>query len=470
MGRSKHLRLCDGEGARKGAPLAVIWQLCLAYLACTAAFSLLAVGAAAIPVGAVEENVRSSLSTLAREGQYPRLWSGGESWTVDNYTTAIMLNQATHDAGNPVLSAAYNFQWHGTDGGDNQIVALRDGLQRQMGSVDGAGWIAYGRYWHGYLAFLKPLLVYFDLRQIRLAISVAFVGLLAWSAMRLGRRGGAVAAVLYVCSFLAVHFPVAMASLSFAPTFLIAVGATVFVLSRRAGERGLLGGDARLPFWATFYFVIGAVTVYLDFLDTPIITLGVPLVVQLYLERDFVSRRDLPRALGAVLLVSACWGLGYGGLMVTKWVLSTLVTGHDFIADGLGTALYRSGETSTAGDITRAMAISKNVSFLGARRMVAAFVVLVVVAGAWLVRHAFHGAVPRASWWFLPLLLLVALYPYLWYLAAANHSYIHTFITYRDQVVTLVALGLAIGAAFYMPRLDGTDESADGADEAASPR
>lgn len=470
MGRSKHMRRGDGEGARKRGALAVIWRLCLAYLACTAAFSLLSVGAAAIPVNAVEENVRSSLSTLAREGQYPRLWAGGESWTVDNYTTAVMLNQATHNAGNPVLSAAYNFQWHGTDGGDNQIVALHDGLQWQTGSVDGAGWIAYGRYWHGYLAFLKPLLTFLDLRQVRMVLAVAFVGLLAWSAMRLGRRGGAVAAVLYVCSFLAVHVPVAMASLSFAPTFLIAVGATVFVLSRRAGERGLLGGGACLPFWAIFYFVIGAVTVYLDFLDTPIITLGVPLAVQLYLERDAVGRRDLPRALGAVLLVSVCWGLGYGGLMVTKWVLSTLVTGHDFVADGLGTALYRSGQTSTTGDITRAMAISKNVSFLGARRMAVAFAVLVAVAAAWLAHRAARGVAPRASWWFLPLLLLVALYPYLWYLAAANHSYIHTFITYRDQLVTLVALGLAVGSAFCPPRLEGTDVSADGPRAVASPR
>lgn len=470
MGRSRHMREESGRGARRGVPLAIVLRLCLAFLVCTAAFSLLSVGAAAIPVNAVEANVRSSLSTLAQEGQYPRLWSGGESWTVDNYTTAVMLNQATHNAGNPVLSAAYNLQWHGTDGGDNQIVALRDGLQWQTGSVDGSGWIAYGRYWHGYLAFLKPLLVFFDLRQIRVALAVAFVGLLAWSAIRLGRRGGVVAAALFACSFLAVHFPVAMASLSFAPTFLIAVGATAFVLSARAGERSLLGGDACLPFWATFYFVIGAITVYLDFLDTPIITLGVPLAVQLYLERDFVGRRDLPRALGTVLLVSVCWGLGYGGLMVTKWVLSTLVTGHDFIADGLGTALYRSGETSTTGDITRAMAISKNVSFLGARRMVAAFVVLVVAAGAWLARRASHGVAPRASWWFLPLLLLVALYPYLWYLATANHSYIHTFITYRDQVVTLVALSLAVGSAFCPLRIECSDGSADGADVASSRR
>ena len=34
---------------------------------------------------------------------------------------------------------------------------------------------------------------------------------------------------------------------------------------------------------------------------------------------------------------------------------------------------------------------------------------------------------------------LVALYPYIWYLVMSNHSQIHYWYTYRNQVLTLFA-------------------------------
>ena len=39
-------------------------------------------------------------------------------------------------------------------------------------------------------------------------------------------------------------------------------------------------------------------------------------------------------------------------------------------------------------------------------------------------------------------LLLVAASPYAWYTVLLNHSCIHSFFTYRLQMITVVALGI----------------------------
>ena len=50
------------------------------------------------------------------------------------------------------------------------------------------------------------------------------------------------------------------------------------------------------------------------------------------------------------------------------------------------------------------------------------------------------------GWTRAALLLVVMLLPYAWYFAAANHSYLHWWFTYRAQGVSVCALLLAVAA------------------------
>lgn len=436
----------SAQGGRSRAVGRAVGVLVAAFFACVLTFSLLAVGAASIPRSAVDAGVRSSLAELSSEGQYYRLLPEDESWQLDNYTTAIMLNQASHSAANPVLTAAYNFQWHGTGDGDDQISALSGGLSRPEGSMSAKGWIAYGRYWHGYLVFLKPLLVCFDLYRIRMILLVAFAALLGWSTVLLARSEGVAVGVLYLCAFAMANVVVGMFSLPFSPSFFVGLGATVFVQRHRSGRWDLCG-DGSVVSWLAFYLVVGAITVFLDFLDTPIITLGLPLCMQLYLCRGSITRKSVPRVLALVLGASVCWAVGYVGLMLAKWVLSTLATGFDFVHDGLASAVYRSGSSAGAQHVGRLAAVRRNVGLLAHRWVAKALALPVAATLVWAVASHRLARLRGANWWFLVPLLVVAIYPYAWYVVAANHSYVHAFITYRDQVVALVAVALAVGAA-----------------------
>lgn len=423
----------------------IVTRLVCAYLACATLFGLLAVGVASIPRSAIYPHVQQSISELSSEGQYHRLLPEDDTWQLDNYTTAIMLNQACHSAENPVLSAAYNFQWHGPGNGDDQISALESGMKRPQGNLSEEGWIAYGRYWHGYLSVLKPLLVAFDLSQIRVVFLLSFVALLGWSTVLLSKSEGTVTAVVYLSAFFAVHFIVAMFSLSLFFSFFIGIAATVFVQLHHGSRWDFLNGDEGVVFWLVFYFIVGGVTVFFDFLDTPIVTLGLPLGMQVFLTRDGIGRNQAVRSVFFVLAVSLSWAAGYGGLMLTKWVLSSLVTGFDFARDGFSSVVYRSGGTSGALKIARTAGLRKNVGLLVHRWQVKMLTPPLVVALIWLATNGRWRRIGSARWWYLIPLALVGILPFGWYLVADNHSFVHAFITYRDLVVTLVVAALSIG-------------------------
>ena len=95
----------------------------------------------------------------------------------DNYTTYHMLNIAVQSVDNPFLDAVSSRLYQGSD--------PDDGL---MHAIAGESNAAYQRYWHGYVTFLRPLLVFFDIKQIRLICQTTFFVLLVAVVARLTMR------------------------------------------------------------------------------------------------------------------------------------------------------------------------------------------------------------------------------------------------------------------------------------------
>ncbi len=68
-----------------------------------------------------------------------------------------------------------------------------------------------------------------------------------------------------------------------------------------------------------YFFVVGMVENFFDFLTYPIITLGIPLIVLLWLKiRD--ESADLKENMIFTVKSSVSWGLGYALTWIAKWV------------------------------------------------------------------------------------------------------------------------------------------------------
>ncbi len=422
--------------------LGTMARLAVVCLACVVVGFLLIVLAYCVPTSPMEKNLKESVEQLSAEGEYHALIGSDSTWTLDNYTVAAMLNQAAHGHSDPLRYAMLNP--HAGEG-ETQIDQLSLGIGESDGKLP-----VYSQYWHGYLVFLKPLLLLLNLEQIRMFALMTCSVLVLLVAVLLARRGEAVAGVAFGVSFVAFNVVVTMFSLSLAACTFLALAGTLVVLWQTERRGRTLRGN--VGWWTVPFLVLGATTSYFDFLCAPITTLGVSLAMLVYLSRYDLGKDAVVHAILGVVALSACWAVGYAAMWASKWVIATMITGQDVIAAGVAKIFERSAsrefEAVDSAQISRWDAITKNFD-LGFPKWCKPFVALMVAGTAiYVARNAKMGEGQGGTslWWMLPL-LVVAVFPYAWYFFAANHSYQHAFFTYRGQVVTLLCVALCCAGA-----------------------
>ena len=185
-------------------------QLLAAFAATVAVLFVLLLGACALPAQPVLEHVYDSAQTIQQEGLYPEYF-GFKLFQMDNYTDTIMLFEAAamgeQDPLNAMMTAtAYNVDNFETMAGDlavycERTIPLATGAQKAVQLVP----FSYARYWHGYLIWLRPLLLVTDITGVRVVQYLVLAALFAAVAVLLRRRCGLRAAVWFAVSQLLGH-------------------------------------------------------------------------------------------------------------------------------------------------------------------------------------------------------------------------------------------------------------------------
>lgn len=130
------------------------------------------------------------------------------------------------------------------------------------------------------------------------------------------------------------------------------------------------------------------------------------------------------------------WLAGYWIFGVSKWLLVDLLYNRGVVADSLGHVINR---TITQADsaFSHVRTIQLNLfQLIGYARLSQIIVlgislILLLIFLRYRKRQFDYRMV---AYW-----LIVASLPYIWYLVAANHSYLHVWYTYRAQFVTVMA-------------------------------
>lgn len=187
-----------------------------------------------------------------------------------------------------------------------------------------------------------------------------------------------------------------------------------------------------------FFFVVGMMENFFDFLTYPIITLGIPLILLLWMRvRD--EKADLKDNLLFTIWSSISWGVGYALTWIAKWGITTVVLGVRYFIRNLSVIEYRLNGSEEE-PLDRIGTLQKNLkAWLNIRDngMISWSKVVIVILVVALVLLIWKKAKDmKTILAYLPM-LLVAVYPYIWYLVMSNHSQIHYWYTYRNQVLTL---------------------------------
>ena len=185
----------------------------------------------------------------------------------------------------------------------------------------------YGRYWHGYVAILRPIFYFMDYWDYLLVNSFAqlfVMGCVGYAIYKATGQKRYLLAFFCSCAFLT---PAATAmSLQNSPVFYVAMLGSLFVLLK---TDWILEKNRR---YYLFLF-LGIVTCYFDFLTYPLLSFAFPFCWLLVAAGEKVNLKERITLLfgGGISYV-----IGWGGFFGVKWVVETIVCGPSILDNGIG--------------------------------------------------------------------------------------------------------------------------------------
>lgn len=200
----------------------------------------------------------------------------------------------------------------------------------------------------------------------------------------------------------------------------------------------LLIQQPKIRVWKTF-LTIGITTAYFDLLTAPLITLGVPLIIQTLLQK-----KTLKEDLKKIITYSSAWLYGYFGMWLMKWLIATVLTNENIIKDGLTNILYRTfGKGNleiTLIDWRFSNALKNNL----AEFYYTPSALIILVYFLLLCLSYFFKKYKITKDYHTILLIFISTYPFLWFAILINHSIIHPLLTYRILSITIYAITASI--------------------------
>lgn len=398
----------------------ISFSLIAILLSCLIGFILIFC-AYSIPVTKIRINANESLPILIEENEIFTWTTELTGSGIDNFTTAIMLNNASFLGRDSIIyDAIMNPRiQHPVS---NKLIDLYYNLNQQ--TLDDSPIIDYPRYWHGYLIILKPLLLVLNLKEIRILNYILQTILLIMCLYLITKRLNIKYALAFLTSIIYLN-PISLGMcLQFTSTYYIMLITTIL----------LLFSNKQTNCYKLFLFS-GIATAYFDLLSAPLITLGFPLIIYLNLYNQKLSKNFIN-----IIKNSTFWSIGYALMWISKWIIATIITKQNILLDGFNNSLYRIKGNgfieSGIPDWTPTNAIVRNLNeYYNYNNIIIFLSFLLLICLSYLIKQYNFTKNYKAI-----LSLFIGCYPFLWYATVINHSIIHPILTHRILAITIFAI------------------------------
>ncbi|MDE7043862.1 MAG: hypothetical protein K2O97_02405, partial [Acetatifactor sp.] len=322
-----------------------------------------------LPVGGMKEHVAVSTDEMLRDvGQ-----SSGNRLSDyiqtrrESYTDAIMVQNAIEKI--PGKSVFEHAMWMYHNDLEKDFWTPEESLKAYCAGqdTDSMHLHEYSRYWHGYLVYLKPLLLLFNWKQISvIGVLLQLLLMAAVIALSAKKRQPGVAVAMMI-GFLFMKPLLVLVSLTMTVCWIIVLAALIFMLLRndRMRER---------KWYPEFFLTVGILTSYFDFLTYPVVTLGFPLCAFFLINQSadvygtdaahtkgnaYSGNKDRTGRVGAdsrvdgnrgrllrgmlqrIVGYSVCWGIGYAGMWAMKWIIADLTLHTGTVRDAVWSIIGR---------------------------------------------------------------------------------------------------------------------------------
>lgn len=382
------------------------------------------IGSYTLPTTPMQKNVvRSTIIYDLEKDRYAYAPSLIDS-QMDNFTDAVMLNISAYDRANNLKQIVINAMLNPRYNYDMFSYKV-DNLQAYRSSENRAKFYTahYGRYWHGYVILLKPLLMFFNMSDIRIINMSLQTLLLLYLMLLLYQMGGKKLALPYLSAIL-IFNPISSAMcLQYACMYYITMISNIILLKYK-----LYKSDK----WWLFFLWVGIVTPFFDFLTYPLTALGCNLILFILLTDD-----KLYAKMTKVIIASVAWGCGYAFMWAQKWLIGSILTGANLLSNALHQAQVRTGNYADIEQISILKVIFTNMQDYYNHIFMALLILLILIlcfvfmSGKYKIKINFSTIIP---------LLFVSVYPFIWLAVLSNHSAIHHWMTHKIFMISILAI------------------------------
>ena len=375
-----------------------------------------------IPNNRVQKNIDNSITCFEGQGNWPVLLDDYSSTTLDNYTDAIILNELYYKNENE-SAIKKSLRVYGNYNGNNPVQSLITNIKGENKEKK----VAYERYWHGNLVIAKILMIFFDYRAIRIlnvfAISILIFLICKWMEIREREKF----IIPFILSVLLINPFVISLSFQFSAVFYIMLISILIILK----YKNIFDKKNLYPY---YFLIIGMATSFFDLLTYPLVTLGTLLIFYIMLDnKRQKNKKNWINIVKKIIFYSLIWGIGYGVMWSSKWVISSLIFHENLIKDALNQILVR---TDIATNFTRFDAVEKNIKVFNRPAYYLLFTTIFIYYIIKFIRRkklqieSIKAIIPYG---------IVSIMPICWYFILSNHSYIHYWFTYRSLIIFIMA-------------------------------
>ena len=290
----------------------------------------------------------------------------------------------------------------------------------------------YARYWHGYLAVLRPLLTLFDYSAIRIILLIATLISIVTMIVLLCRKANIISGIIYGIGLLAINIFIVSRSINEILIFLVAFISSIILLLKKDTKKNI----------GIFFFAIGSISNFIDLLTAPLVTLGFTAITYFLIIQKQEEKANIKEYILDILKTGISWTLGYGITWITKWVITEVIYGRPIISQAIEQALFRSDVPTYNGIelFTPFDVITRNMSYLSnlvisVISVIAVIYLIVIIIKNFKkkinVKENLKKCLPYA---------IIFFFPMIWYLVIKQHSYTHVYFTYRLLVISIICL------------------------------
>ena len=296
------------------------------------------------------------------------------------------------------------------------------------------------RYWHGYLVFLRLLLLVFNVTELRV-VRLLILGVVVLYFLKLLRKTIGFKAVFGIIAILIAYEVYAVAaSLASYPVFLITMLFSIFLL-KKVEKNGKAIHFEKLY---KYFFIVGSIVNFVDFLSIPLVSLAMPLLFILMKYNETQRKTNAlinpKKCVKFVISASLIWLAGYALTWAAKWIIFMIYTNQFDLSNVISQIFFRMSHPIKEGDI------GQDVGYVF-------YIVGVIAAFAFILSALRYRKLK--PWRKIRndtiAIALVGLFPVIWTMILLNHTSYHWFFTYRISMISSLACEM-IAVYMFEPR------------------